>query len=864
MTRTTLKEFLATRRVAGWLRLALIAAAPLLLGSVHPPVIVAESLACIAVLILTLLPGHRGSGWSRVYPLPWLILALVAGVALTLLQLVPLPAAVGALAPAWAHVWGGAETLAGRTGWHPISLDPAATALEALRGLGLASLALAQAIVVRREGVGAIRRALWAVASGGVFSVAVFTLRWATHAPELLGFYLPVEWSPSEPVFRATFVSGSQQAAFAGLAMLASIPLALDPRRPNLRIVGAAVLGVCFTALVLTLSLPAWLAFGLAAALMLGVQAIFRRKGGLAIQAHVAAAAAIVLVLATAFAVSHSGAMSDDELTPRASNLTTSRLDDVRDAVDLVRDHAILGIGRGALEATFPAYNRRSPGLRFHHLDNQGVEAVAEWGVSGALLLLLLAIAFVAAARRQVRGPVTAGPVAALFGIALYDLAGFSLASNGVALPAAALLGCMAAGVVEIGDKRSGFESIPGPKLRRKPLIAIAIALLFLAIGLATRPFGPSLAQDVDSLQADAAAGTLADASLCDATIRHPASYLVPLIAGEWTVWQGNPKGAYGWLDRADQLAPHQTEARVIRIRALLLEHRYAEARALWQQAHDDPNASSHRALAAIYADPRLRDRVVHLAPLPDPAHETTLDLATFLAEHGRDDLARVVFDSAARALPDDPVFVARLGKAWLDAGEVDRADRIATHVMVDHPNSPEGYDLLGMVFEARGRVLEAHHLYLEAARLVPADPEPLFQAAGALLAGGTTGGLEAVLGRIEPLCADVQCRWRLVVVRSRIAEVEGMTTAAIDFMEEAERLRPGEGGNLLRVADLNERAGNLTGAALALRRHLARHPDDPVVRARLDRISPAAREPTSLPRPDSTPRPLPGRKKVW
>ena len=419
MTRTTLKEFLATRRVAGWLRLALVAAAPLLLGSVHPPVIIAESLACIAALILTLLPGHRGSGWNRAYSLPWLVLLLAAGVGLTLLQLVPLPPVVGALAPAWAQVWSGAEALAGRSGWHPISLDPAATALEALRGMGLVSLALAQAIVVRREGVGAIRRVLWAIAAAGAFSVAVFTLQWATHAPELLGFYLPVEWGPAEPLYRATFVSGSQQAAFAGLAMLASIPLVLDPRRPNLRIVGGIVLGICFGALVLTLSLPAWLAFGSAAALLLAGQAIVRRKGGLAIQAHVAAAVAIVLVLSTAFAVSRSGSLSDDDLTPRTSGLTMSRLDDVRDAVDLVRDHAVLGIGRGALEAVFPAYNRQAPGLRFHHLDNQVVEAVAEWGFSGAALLLLLVAAFVAAARRQVLGPVTAGPVAALFGVAL-------------------------------------------------------------------------------------------------------------------------------------------------------------------------------------------------------------------------------------------------------------------------------------------------------------------------------------------------------------------------------------------------------------------------------------------------------------
>ena len=106
--------------------------APLAIGAVHLPVVLAVSaLGCLALLLLALsLRGHR-------LHVGWLAPLLLAIDAIVLAQLLPLPhGLVAAIAPRTAELY----SAAGVTSWHPLSLDPAATAAEAAKGIGWLSI----------------------------------------------------------------------------------------------------------------------------------------------------------------------------------------------------------------------------------------------------------------------------------------------------------------------------------------------------------------------------------------------------------------------------------------------------------------------------------------------------------------------------------------------------------------------------------------------------------------------------------------------------------------------------------------------------------------------------------------------------
>jgi len=329
--------FLAIRRVAGWGRIGLIVAAPLAIGSVHPGVVTAESLSCIALLALTLLPGHRSSGWDRTYTVPWAAVALGSALLLTLLQLVPLPSALagtGAAAPEGA--------------WRAASLDPPATALGALRIAGLAALVTALGIVVRREGLGAIRRVLWAIAAAGAVTVGLGVIGLALDVHEVLGPCLPAQPGPAA-VLRGTFVSPLHQAAFHGMAAISGLALALDRRTERWRPL-AVVLG-CVSTIGLAASLQpaAWIASGVGALVLLGAIGAVRHRSGARAAPYVAASVATMLLVATAsLAVAGDVPEPADGVAAAGPGAGAwSRADALHAAMDMARDFPLLGVGRG-------------------------------------------------------------------------------------------------------------------------------------------------------------------------------------------------------------------------------------------------------------------------------------------------------------------------------------------------------------------------------------------------------------------------------------------------------------------------------------------------------------------------------------
>jgi hypothetical protein len=153
-----------------WLFAATVPVSVLALGSLHPIVLcVMASWAALSCSLLWMHPPNRmprGSGT--------ILLAFAILIGATVLQAVPLPAStVAALAPANADIWGRALSPLREAGpaWHPITVAPAATHQEVLRGLFYASTFFAALRISTMEGGCAFLERV-VVASVGVLALA--------------------------------------------------------------------------------------------------------------------------------------------------------------------------------------------------------------------------------------------------------------------------------------------------------------------------------------------------------------------------------------------------------------------------------------------------------------------------------------------------------------------------------------------------------------------------------------------------------------------------------------------------------------------------------------------------------------------
>jgi tetratricopeptide (TPR) repeat protein len=842
--------FLQIRRVAGWVRLALVALAPLALGSVHPWVVATESLLAVGVLAATLLPGHRSSRWDRPYTVPWPVIALFGATILTLLQIIPLPPAVLAwISPEGEMLGRSAAQLAGvEPGWRPLSLDASATSLQALRVLGLFSLAFAQVVVTRREGIQAVRKLLWALAIAGGASVALGGMRELIGSRALLGFYVPVEALPADTAFKATFVNPNHQGAFLGLAALAALTVALRSSDRLGRVAGWLLAAACMAATILTRSRGSAVAAGLGLIALVWILAASGRRKGTPALPIVAGAVAVLLAVVTAATLIGWVSLTDEWRTTFEGGIgeaAWSKWGVVESSGSLISDYPAFGVGRGAFEATFSRYNDVAPHLSFPYLENEPVQAIAEWGaVGGGLILALLTFGTVFHAVRRFRDPLLAGPTVILTALAIHNLVDFNLSFNGLALPAAALLGCLTSGVGE-KEGHTRVSRLVGTPIRRRTILVSVAFLIALGGFLAAGPYGASLRDDVSALRARAAGATLEKDEVRAAILRHPASFLLPLVAGESFLHRGDVSAAMPWVDAAAFRAPWDLRARDVRVRALLMAGRFDEARQVVSGIREYRRRWPIETYEALFAEPRCRNRIVFLAPAPDADRRVTLEVADYYEKKDRPDLVERTLGRALAAQPDDPVFAARLGRLLLGRNRTAEASALATRVMAAHPEVPEGYELLGKTLLMKGEALQAYHLFLEAAD--HGGQESLFAAAEAAISARLPEN--GLLDRLSGTCGGPDRCWRVAVLRSRFAEAEGRLTQAITAMEEADRLKPGLAENLRRLASLEEKVGDLAGAIFTLRKILDRNPDDGSARTELQRLQRYGIGPSRKPR---------------
>src|SRR5215470_11416286 len=284
------------RRVLGALLIAMIAFAPLAVGTVHEwsrgTVFAAAALAWLAAILQRL---RTGKGVDLTVPFAALSVAVVA----TALQLVPLPPAILRLvSPA-------ADELLSLRGYdaHPVSLEPAATVAELAKlGAYLAFFAAA------------------AVAT----AVAVIGLVQAAFGVKLiLGVYKPdAEWAP---LVRGTFVNPNHFGALMCLGGACALLLALRDR--GLRPYAFAATFIIAMAVVLTVERASVIAALLRNVVVFAIDWVQLRRGSEALRPRVMLR--VLLALAVVAGVGVAVGFGARRLEPEVDK--TVRLHDLED-----------------------------------------------------------------------------------------------------------------------------------------------------------------------------------------------------------------------------------------------------------------------------------------------------------------------------------------------------------------------------------------------------------------------------------------------------------------------------------------------------------------------------------------------------
>lgn len=731
-----------------------VVVAPLLAGTAERPYTLwVAALGALAGLAAAVRVGRRSEELHVSLFAATLFLALVA----TLLQCVPLPPGLrAALAPGSDATL--RQLLAGLgdpAAALPLSVDPAATANEAVRLAGYLGLLVALGTLRQRRGH-SVR--LGRVLCGTSSLVA------GLGALAALGVPLPALWAvPADGATRAllpaVFYNSNHMAALLAVGGTVTVGAALQAASRGERVLYGlygVLLGLQDLALLGTLS-RAGILVGLGGQLIVllscrgsSLRAVVRRS---------LPALAVPLLAAALLVVGSPGwrgglRLRFAALSPAELLAAGSKVRAWLDALPLLRGHWAFGVGRGAFEDAFAGAHRLAGATRFVYLENQWLQAVVDWGVPVGLGLGALVGLGLRDAWRGRRAPVDAAGSAdllnphapgrraalvALLGLLLHNLVDFNLEVGGVAVAAIALVA-----VVE------------RPRLRVRPRWAVLLFAAALLGSAAVLRLCPSHEEDGARLRtlAESATGSAAAvvAQGTRAARRHPLdSYLYATVATR--LWHDREPAAVRWVNLALNANPRDLLAR--RTSALLLAeagHRGQALRTL-ALAVGDGNRVQRRWLwqAALTMAPTPTELLTALPAAPDelPVGATAGLLADELlellsesgaagppwpllravAQWGRERGAATALvwlgraalaqhdTAAARDLLGElartgapPLLLADLLNLLIDAGSLDEAARLVRPLMAGSP-PPEVLLTAARLAERRGELTSARAL---------------------------------------------------------------------------------------------------------------------------------------------------------
>lgn len=435
----------------------------LALGAVHVPAMLA--VGSTAMLTMGLL------AWRGKVSVPGPAVVLLGLAVYTALQAVPLPASwLTAIAPINADVWLRALRPFGESppAWAPISVEPGATVMEALKWSTYAAVFAISGAVARRAGF----RWVALIVFGAACGVALVTL---THgllgATRVYGFH-----EPSQPVARwsvAPLVNPNNLSGYLNLGVFAGLGILLS-RRESVALRSGVGLGL---ALIVAISVLSGSRAGLVA-LVLGVMVLqlsmVVRRWREARDRPSGAWLALGLpgLLATAGGIALAALAANETTLEELTDRSAKKLELFSWTRPLISAHPWWGVGRGAFEGAFAPYRGSGGPTSFTHAENFLADWAAGWGIPVTVIGIAVLAWSLGPKRLQVsRGAIRLSCYIGAGVLVLQNLADLALEVPAVAVQVATVFGGLAAGPQKATE---GLGAEPQPTGRRFGLLVAA------------------------------------------------------------------------------------------------------------------------------------------------------------------------------------------------------------------------------------------------------------------------------------------------------------------------------------------------------------------------------------------------------
>ncbi len=730
----------------------------------------------VAVLVLAAVAAACAGFESPLVPRPTLALAAVLG--WMTLQLLPIPTQAHGLSPGTASVFQLSLSELGRyPAARPLALDLPGGSREVAKATVCLLLLFASAACADSEQ----RRA----ALQRVLAISAVVVAWTVLGAALVGVGSLL--APSFP-----FVNSNHLAGFLELTGFLVLGQALQARRA-----ARALWAVCFTTVVAVLMTT--LSRGGIIAFLLGT-AVFAAWTW---RRHlVPEGTRALLALGSVCAGLISGALLAlspvvDQLATLRATSTSLKMDLWPHGVRLLRDHALLGIGRGAFPTVFQTYRDDFAQVTYTYLENEWLQALIDLGIPFGLLLLgTLAWIWVAAARRAA-SVVEVGLLVGMLCLGAHSLFDFSVELLGVGVPFSVGLGILMHGTRPLRVPRVGLVVV----VIALCLVGLVGQLLFMRAearlsALATSP--------VDRVMQDGSA----------VAAERPADYLPHAIVGVRLERAGRCNDALPWLRRAMLLSPMAPETHASLGRCLARGPFDAEARHEFALAVSLGHKEALRDAVRIW--PSLEDlyRIAGNTPdallalaealVPDRGPDAQLALARLHAEF-LDDRA---------ALP--------LARVALRNGDLSTALLAARDFQRAAPNDPEGYKVAGYALAAQGDSNTARQELQRGLQHSPGSAVLLEVLVAWAIKDQQFTEARQLANQVALRSArDLATRHTLL---AKILLAQARLLEAIGELEAATVATPGDPYLFMFLAQTRERAGQTYEAIAALERAAALH----------------------------------------
>lgn len=442
--------------------------------------------AVVAVLAAAALATQLTSQRGGDYRAP-LVLLLTGTAVWSAVQLLPLPGGiVQTLTPTLDALRIDGSSLAEVDAHSSLTLDPASTLRSLTLLLTLAAIAVTATRLARSS-----RARLWlvgVVASTCGLAALVTGIHALVGTRALYGIYVPTQASP--PLL-GPLLNSNHLGCLMAIGACTSLGLALYAKQRTafrlawtLIAIGCGVVGMACQsrgAVIATIIGIMVVAGTWVAAHFSQGERTSRRERALV---HVVPAATLIacaVILATYFGagsvVDQLEATSLDEVSDPRSKFAAWK-----SSLELVKESPWVGVGRGAVESTLTRVHPASSYVSFSHIENEGLQALVEWGIPATIVFTgLLAWIAVAAVRRWREGPLAAGPLGAVAAVAFQSNFDFGLELLGIAVPVVVLLATLIPAREE-QPRTSSRAHLLVPRAAHLVLVLVGAVLLLLPV----------------------------------------------------------------------------------------------------------------------------------------------------------------------------------------------------------------------------------------------------------------------------------------------------------------------------------------------------------------------------------------------